>query len=324
MNLNARFILWARSFIKKYGKIVITVIAVWALVIMINNYLGNREPEKQLQQSYNEDMPIMDGEGVVPQKYRETIKNTINEYFNYCKNKEYEKAYDLLTDSCKESLYENNIELFKEYVDSIYTRNDLTYYIQNYSNYNDYYIYQMFIGEDIEATGTTNQTSNYNEKISLVKNKDDDNFKIGNNNFIESKKVDKIVEETNMKMKINSMDIFYNKEIYNCTFTNRTSNYIVISDLSLDNEITMDRGNGMTKALNLANNPLYIAPNSTKNYSIWFRKYYDQSDESKTIKLNAVRIISPDVINKKGYVIENSSATAEDVYSVNIDITDIE
>ena len=141
----------------------------------------------------------------------------------------------------------------------------------------------MFIGEDIEATGTTNQTSNYNEKISLVKNKDDDNFKIGNNNFIESKKVDKIVEETNMKMKINSMDIFYNKEIYNCTFTNRSNNYIVISDLSLENEITMDRGNGMTKALNLANNPLYIAPNSTKNYSIWFRKYYDQSDESSQI-----------------------------------------
>ena len=320
MNLNARFILWIRNIFKKYGKLIFAIVAIWVLIIMLNNYLGNKSTEKVLEKSYDEDRPIMDDYGEVPVKYREKIKETIDKYFNYCKSKQYEEAYNLLSDNCKKSLYENNVQEFKEYVDAIYTSNSLTYYLQNYSNYDDVYIYQISISEDIEASGTTTGNDSYVEKMSLIK-EDDDSFKIGNNNYITTVTLNKIAEESNLKIKVEDVDVLYNKEIYNVTITNRSSNYILLADLSVDNEITLERGNSYTKAINLANNQFSLAPNETGKFSIWFRKYFDQDDESKTIKFNAIRVISPEVAKnlKKG---DNTSAAAEEVYSINVDIRD--
>ena len=212
MNLNARFILWIRQVFKKWGKLIVTVAAIWILVIMINNYLAGNKKTQELEKSYDADNPIMNDYGEVPKKYVDTIKSTINEYFNSCKAKDYEKAFNMLTDNCKKSLYNNDKDEFKEYVDAIYTSNGLTYYLQNYSNYNDTYIYQITISEDIEATGTTNGYDSYVEKMSLIKDENSDTFKIGNNNYITTKELNKIVEESNMKIKVESVDILYNKE----------------------------------------------------------------------------------------------------------------
>ena len=320
MNLNARFVLWIRRVFKKWGKLIVTVAAIWILIIMINNYLAGNKTTKELEKSYDADNPIMSDYGTVPKKYLETIKTTIDDYFKSCKAKDYEKAYNMLTDNCKKALYSNDIDEFKEYVDALFTSDSLTYYLQNYSNYNDTYIYQISISEDIEATGTTTGYDSYVEKISLIKDENSDTFKIGNNNYITTKDLNKIIEDPNMKIKVGSVDILYNKEIYNVTITNRTNNYIMLADLSAENEITLTRGNSYTKAINLANNNFYLAPGETSTFNIWFRKYFDQDDESTEISFNTVRLIEPGRINELNE--KTSSQIASEVYSVNVDISE--
>ena len=62
----------------------------------------------------------------------------------------------MLSDNCKNYLYNNNIEDFKKYVDAVYTEYNNYSYTQNYSNKDDVYIYDVTtLNSDILATGTT-------------------------------------------------------------------------------------------------------------------------------------------------------------------------
>ena len=81
----------------------------------------------------------------VPEKLKEPINTTIDTYFNYCNNKQYNEAYAMVSDECKE-VYFPKIEAFKEYIDIVFNEKKI-YYLQNFSNYNGMYIYRMRIME---------------------------------------------------------------------------------------------------------------------------------------------------------------------------------
>ena len=315
MNLNARFLLWIRKIIKKYGKLIIGGLAVWVLIIMINNYVGSKAENTELSKSYKQDVPIMEDNGAVPKKYVDEIKNTVKEYFDYCKNKDYEKAFAMLSKDCRESVYTNDVREFAKYANEIYTSPSLVYYLQNYSNPKNTYIYEMTISEDIEASGTTNGNEKYSEKIALTRDEDNNKFVISNNNYIKQDKLNLISEETNMKIKVEKVDILYNKEIYTVTITNRTNDYLIFSDMTANDEVLLNIGNRSTKATNLANNKMYLYPNGTKTFTIMFKKFYDQDDDSEELILNSVRVLSKEAFESD---YSNSSQVADDVYSVNI------
>ena len=326
MNLNARFLLWIRKIIKRYGKLILGALALWLLIAMVNNYVGSKSGDKVLSTAYHEDTPIMSDNGSVPKKYVDEIKKTVKEYFDYCiaginadeeiSKANYEKAFNMLSDDCKKNLYNNHVEDFMEYAKEIYTSPTLVYYLQNYSNPNNTYIYEMTISENIEATGTTDGDSYYNEKISLTRDEDNNRFVIANNNYIQTDELNKIFEETNMKIKVVKRDILYNKEIYTVTITNRTNDYIILSDMTANDEILLNIGNRSTKAVNLANNRMYLKPNGTSTFTIIFRKFYDQDDKSEELILNSVRILTEEAFNSS---YENSAQVANgNVFSVNI------
>ena len=312
MNLNARITIAIKNFFKKYGRIILIVFVIWLIVFIINQHLKNLPKEIKLDTTYEPDTPIIDDGGNVPKRYQENINTTIDKYFKYCNSKEYENAYNMLTEDCKKYLY-GDISLFTEYVDSIFNTNK-TYNIQNYSNVNDIYIYDINILDDIESTGTTGGYEPYKEKIAL--RIEDNEFKISNQGFIESKVYNKVSEDDYLRITVKSKDISYRKEGYNVTIQNKSDKYIDIIDNSLNAEVTLNLGDQKRSVTNYSNAMLVLNPNSTEDIVFIFDKFYDDQKEPTQLCLETIRILDNYIIN-----MENTNEQAERVYSHNISLS---
>ncbi len=310
MNLNGKITIAIRNFFKKYGRIILIVLVIWLIVFIINQYLKKYPKEKSMINTYKPDSPIINDGGSVPKKYVENINQTVEKYFNYCNTKNYEQAYNILTDQCKEYLYDNDLLLFQEYVDSIFTQNKI-YNLQNYSNIDDIYVYDLVILDDIESTGTTEGYEPYKEKIAL--RKEGNEFRISNQGYIESKTYTKFAEDENLKVTIKSKDISYSREGYNVTLTNKTDKYLVLSDNTLRKEITLNLGDQKRGVINYANTSLVLSPGETRDEVFIFDKFYDDQKDPTEICIEDVRILDEYFEND-----EDTAGNASRMYSYTI------
>ena len=144
-----------RRFFRNNKKKIVIILIIWAVIIAINYYLKHRTKIVIPQTTYKPHSPVMDNTEKVPEKYKEPISNLIYNYVMYCNNKDYEAAYNLLSDKFKER-YCNDIEEFKKYVDNIFATKKI-YNIQNFSNINNTYVYRVRLLEDIMASETTDE-----------------------------------------------------------------------------------------------------------------------------------------------------------------------
>lgn len=315
MKPGTRILLALRNFWKKYWKYIIIIAIVWIVVIIINNYLKNKPKELNIINTYTPDTPVMDTGERVPQEDREEVNNTIDTFFNYCNNKEYKNAYDMLTTDCQEYMYSNSIGEFKEYVDSIYT-NKKIYNIQNYSNVNNVYIYDINILDDILSTGTTGGYQTHSEKIVLVE--ENGVMKISNQGYIgKTTFSNKYGEDNYVKINILYKNMSYKREEYAVEITNKTDGYIVIGNGNVANEITLNLGDQTRPALDIINNPIIIAPGQKVNCFLLFDKYYDDGKDPKEMNFNLIRIFG----NDEDLAKEGLTANANLTYSMNITLS---
>ncbi len=312
MNFNSKVTIALRKFFKKYGRIILVVFVIWLIIFLINQYLKKMPKQSSMLNTYTPDSPIIEKGGSVPKRYIENINLTVEKYFNYCNDKNYEQAFNLLTDDCKSYVYDNDISIFQQYVDNIFNTKKI-YNLQNYSNVDGTYIYDMMILDDIEATGTTGGYEPYKEKIALKRI--DDGFKISNQGYIENKDCNVVSEDENIKITIKSKDISYRKEGYNVTLTNKTDRYIVILDNTIREEITLNLGDQKRKVTNYSNASLILNPGETKNEVFIFDKFYDDQKNPQEISLENVRILE-----NYGIDVENTVDNANRMYSFNISL----
>ena len=309
MNLNSRITMAIRNFFKKYGKIILIVFVIWLIIFLINQYLKKLPKETSM---INTDIPKIDDGGNVPSRYVGTINQTVETYFNYCNTKQYEKAYNMLTKQCKEYMYGDDLSLFQQYVDSIFKQTKI-YNLQNYSNIENTYIYDLVILDDIESTGTTEGYEPYKEKIAI--RKENDEFKISNQGYIESKTYNKVAEDENLKVTVKSKDVSYSREGYNVTITNKTDRYIVIVDNTINKEITLNLGDQKRTAVNYSNASLVLNPGETRNEVFIFDKFYDDGKEPTEIYLENLRILDEYNENMK-----DTAGVASRMYSYGISL----
>ena len=134
MTIKSKITLALRNFFKKFGKIIFIALLVWIIIFIFNMYLRNLPEQLVATNTYDPDDPVIEYGGRVPENELSSVNETLENYLTYCKNKEYENAFNMLTDDCKNFLYNNNIENFKTYVDSVFTTYNNYSYNQNYSN----------------------------------------------------------------------------------------------------------------------------------------------------------------------------------------------
>ena len=309
MNFRTRIKTSIVDFFKNHGKKLLIIFIVWIIIILINQYLKNRPKEIEISNSYKPNNPIIDITKDVPKKYIDKIYATVEQFVDYCNKKEYENAYNMLYDDCKEYNYENNLLVFKSYVDTIFPE-EKTFSIQNFSNVGNVYIYDLTLLQDIEATGTTDGYEPYTERIALIEYEGE--FKLSLQSYIGKQTYSSIYEDDYIKVKVKSKDMGYSSEEYHITVSNKTDSYIIISDGSVKNEVTLDIGDQERNATNVLNNINYVSPNGTKDMDFVFTKFFDDNKDPNELRLNLIRVMN--VYDGE----EETTSNSDKVYSANI------
>lgn len=307
-------------FFKKNGKIIFIIVCIWMIVFMINNFLKNYEAPVELQTTYEPHTSVMDSKSSVPKKVSNEIEEMIDEYIGYCNDAEWSSAYNMLSDTCKEYSFDNDIKNFMQYV---YTKmpTPKNYAIQDYSNDGNTYIYQIKYTDDMLATGLTNSTYQYTEEKMIFKKQKDGSIEMSVGNFLDYVEIKNISENEYLKIDVKTVVKYYSLESYTVKFTNRSDYTIVISDGQESNEIVLNLISSDMRNADIEH--LVLQPNESKTVNLKFQKFYDNEDDAKSLGFNAIRVmenysgtdnISDEIIQKE---IQNAIAK----FSVNIPVT---
>ena len=308
------FRLRLRNFINKNKRIILLILIIWLLILIANSALKNIPEEVKVETSYEKHESIMGTGDEVPDELQNPIADCVDTYFKYCNSKQYEAAYNMLSDECKSAYFET-LDVFQEYIDIVFNE-EKVYYIQNYSNQNGYYIYRMRIMQDLLKTGLTGEDdiSYYEEKI-VVQQKEDGTLKLGIREFIATENLDDIYEDDYLKIWIEKRDIFYEQELYTIKIKNKSEYIAVLADGTENYEILLKVGTQNREALN---DRLYlvIQPGQTSDYTLSFSKFFDEANTTNSLIFNAVRILK----TYTGLTLsrEAEMAEAEKLYSISI------
>ena len=300
-----------RNFFKKYKKLLIIIIIVWAIIIAINYFLKQLNENQKPTTTYEPNKAVMD-DSEVPKALQEPINNLIGEFVGYCNDKNYETAYSMIDADCKEISYPT-IDSFKAYVDNIYTTKKI-YNIQNFSNVDNNYIYNVRILDDIMATGTNGNGYLYYEEKFVLKDTDQ-GLKLSIGGFIEKKDLNISTEDEYLKIEIPYKIVEYDTETYVVKVTNRTQNPIVLLDDSISNEIELSLGTQKRNMQNSSDNLIMVNARESKTVKLYFTKFVDDGNIPEKLMFNAVRVLQSYSGNE-----QNTVDNAIDKYSLNIDL----
>ncbi len=276
-----------RRFFKKYKKIIIFIIIVWAIIFTVNYILKNMPKEEVPKTTYEPNVSVM-SDDEVPDKWQETIESTIDTFVQRCNNKDYENAYNMLSDDCKSEVYPT-LNSFKSYVDNRYS-SKRAYSIQNFSNVGKQYIYDVNLMDDIMATGLTGKEYGYLEE-KFVFTEDDDSLKLAIGGFVRKQNLNVMAEDENLKVNIDSKDVFYDHENYKVTLTNRSKHPIVIADGSSTNEVSLNINTDDRNEKNVGTYGIVLQPGESKSYTFTFTKYCDDGNAPQYMMFNAIRVL---------------------------------
>lgn len=220
---------------KKIFVIGIIIVFLFILLQLFNNILKERDENaksniniiKNTNKIENENVLISDksisnGKRLSDSKLNEDI-DIIKKFIEFCNNKEFEEAYDLLTDECKEEMFSNLNDFVNIYYTSLFNGEEKNYTIENWSS-NTYQV--NFIG-DILSTGKVDEVKNKQDYITIV-NQGNNEYKININNYIGRTNINRQTERENIKINIESKDTYNDYEIYNISVENNTNNTILL------------------------------------------------------------------------------------------------
>ena len=220
---------------KKLFVIGIIIVFLFILLQLFNNILKERDENaksniniiKNTNKIENENVLISDksisnGKRLSDSKLNEDI-DIIKKFIEFCNNKEFEEAYDLLTDECKEEMFSNLNDFVNIYYTSLFNGEEKNYTIENWSS-NTYQV--NFIG-DILSTGKVDEVKNKQDYITIV-NQGNNEYKININNYIGRTNINRQTEHENIKINIESKDTYNDYEIYNISVENNTNNIVLL------------------------------------------------------------------------------------------------
>lgn len=223
-----RFIRWYNRNRKTFWLIVVISIIVISIPKILNQYA--KDNKKDINSSinnttiYNNKKYSIITEETIEENKSNEFSNIINEFIEFCNNKNPEKAYELISNECKERIYPTVEAFINNYYNKIF-ENKKTYSIQLWVSKGSHYTYKVNLKDDILASGNVNSSS-IEDYYTIIY--EDNAYKLNINSYIGNEKIDKFKELKEVKITILSKDIFLEYEIYNIEIENKTKNSILL------------------------------------------------------------------------------------------------
>ena len=243
------------NYFKDNRKKVIIVIACIAVIIygvvMYLNYLknDNNEPSDNSSSSNNTTAIIQnDTKNNVENNASLNITNDINsntvnqnsikvnnaieaiqKFVNFCNSRDLDSAFNMLTDDCKEQLYNNSKDEFaNKYVNSLFDKKRSNQINKWANSDGKLELYKVIFYENPINTGKIDASNSKNDYITAVYS--DGTYKLNINGFIKREEINSSKKNNFMQVKVLNRLVFVDYEIYNVNIKND-----ILVDLTLDN-----------------------------------------------------------------------------------------
>ncbi len=292
MAINPDLRLKIRHFFRDHYKPIVIVVIVLLVLVIINRFLIGRESNGVPQTTYTPNVSVLDSEeSTAPDKIEKSFEEFIYDYVGYCNNRNFVEAWNLISDDCKKNFFSDSYDTYVKYVKQKFDGNTKRYAIQNYSNVDGKYIYNVKIFNDFLATGLTNQQYTYQEEKIIASYDENKKVVFSVGNYIDTKKVNYMASNDYLMVNVKEVVEKYNFSIYKINFLNRTNNTIVIKDgLTGDWEVGLAIGNEIRSTPD-DDISIVLQPGESKVVSLSFEKFYDSKTQPDGIVLNAVRVM---------------------------------
>lgn len=159
---------------------------------------------------------------------------TIDQFLSYCNEKNLPKAYELLTDDCKEQIYQTIEDFEKQYYKPNFQGGNKTCSIENWTGNT----YKIKIVDNLLETGKSNE--GYTKQDYITVKKEEDQYKLNINQYIGKSKLEQEAEKLNVKVQVLEKYQYMDYEIYTIKVTNKNEEKIQLKTLYLQDE------NGLT------------------------------------------------------------------------------
>lgn len=269
--------------------LLIGIIQATNAILANNNKLNNNTVEKNVIENINSenkntyfstDESVVSGEKIDSNKLEKASK-IIEEFISECNNGNIEKAYNLLTDDCKNEMYQDIEKFTNYYYNQIFNNNTKkTAIIENWI----LNTYKVTISDDIMSTGGVS-TTNVQDYITVTE--EEDILKISLNNYIGKEEINKLQEVNDIEFEIVEKDVYMDYEIYTIKVNNKTGNNIILDDLTNTKSIYLEDSNEVkhyAKSSEIIPNLLKINNGFSTQIDIKFNRTFTDSDT----KINSI------------------------------------
>ena len=279
-------------FMKNNRKILLIVILIWIVVIMINNWIKNRPTSTIPETSYEAHTSIMTSSATVPKSLQVDYEELIAKYVDYCNKGEFDLAFKMLSEDCRENAFDNNVENFMLYlVDIMPTAKE--YSIQNYSNTTlngkKAYIYQVKYFDDILATGLSDKDYSYTEEKIVFTLSEKNKIDMSVGNFLYYTDIKRITENEYLKVDVKNKKVYYSIEEYTINIMNRSEYTIIVADGTEKDEISL--GLNQEKRSCIESPTVVLKPGESIELKTSFYKFADDGDTSNQLALSNIRVM---------------------------------
>lgn len=211
---------------------------------------------------------------------KENLKNatdTIYKFVDYCNKQEIEKAYNLITEECKQQMYPT-LDAFKNaYYGDVFNGKQRTCTIENWVGD----IYKVRMGEDILSTG---KDTGYAKEDYITIKKADNEYKLNINNYIGTTKIEKTTTKDNITMEVLNKNTYKDFEEYTIKVTNKTNGIIKLDTTTSTKTTYIEDSNGRQYSYynnELTDETLTFQRGQTAEVTI---KFYSPYISTKSIK----------------------------------------
>ena len=244
------------------------------------------------QEIYTPEKTTISGSNVNVKKQEEN-KTIIENFINYCNQKQIEQAYNLLTDDCKEEVFFSNIANFNNnYVNKVFNGKK-TYSMQSWINRDTYTTYKIKIVDDMITTGKiTAKENEIEDYYTVIQNGEE--CKLSINGYIGKKSINKEKTFQGIKITLISRDIYKDCESYDVKVENLNETTILLDSQEKTNSMYL-----------LASNE---SKYSAYSYEIDKSRLIIEPGRSRTIKIRYNKIYSNEAITRSvvfGDIIKN-------------------
>lgn len=285
---------YIRYFNQNKSKVIMIVIAVilaFILIQALNQFIEdeNKSRINELTNTVIIDKEIKDSvikEGSTSTEVAKKSKSMIDEFVKYCNTRNTKKAYELLSQDCKDILFPTEEDFINTYYNLVFNSYK-EYEIENWVSNGNYITYKIRYTNDALAQGGYKSEYTLEDYYTIVKQKDD--YKLNINKFVSREQINKSQTKDNFSINVVARENFIDYQIYEVYFNNKNAYPVKTYDESESStwNVTDERGLEYLAFTNeIPDNNLRVESGVEKKIKIKYAKMYNLNRKISEIKFN--------------------------------------